>query len=194
MSLFWFYFKLGYHHVMDWRAYDHLLFLIVLTVGYTFYNWKKVAGLVTVFTAGHTLSLTLSVYNWVTINAAWVEFLIPLTIFITALFNIFTAGRGPQKEKFGLIFFAALFFGLIHGLGFFNYFKSIVAVEEDKFLPLLEFALGIETAQVVIVLLVLILNFIFQSVFRCNKRDWIIVVSAIVTGVALTMLSASYPY
>ncbi|MEM9686158.1 MAG: HupE/UreJ family protein [Bacteroidota bacterium] len=188
MSSFWLYFTLGYKHVLDVNAYDHVLFLIVLTVPYTFNNWKKVLWLVTVFTIGHTLSLMLSVYNVVNINEALVEFLIPITILIAAGFNVFTAGKSKQKAKFGLIFFATLFFGIIHGLGFSNYFKQIVAVEGTKFLPLLEFALGIEAAQVVIVLVVLLLGVIFQSVFRFSRRDWVLVVSAIVIGRVLPML------
>lgn len=194
MSLFWLYFKLGYHHVLDWNGYDHVLFLIVLTIAYTVYEWKRVFWLVTVFTIGHTLSLMLSVYDVFTISPAPIEFLILLTIVIAAFFNVFTAGRSRRKEKLGLIFFVTLFFGLIHGFGFSNYFKQIVAVEESKLLPLLEFALGIETAQAIIVFLVLVLNFVFQSVLGVNRRDWIMVVAAIVIGLVLPMLPEAFPY
>ncbi len=194
MSEFWLYFKLGLTHVLDLKAYDHILFLIVLTIPYTFKDWKRVLWLVTVFTIGHSLSLALSAYGVVSVSVTLVEFLIPITILVTALFNIFTAGKGARKEKIGLTFFAALFFGLIHGLGFSNYFKAIVGNTSSKLLPLLEFALGVEVAQVIIVLLVLILAFIVQTIFRFNKRDWVMVISAIVVGLVIPMIAANYPF
>src|SRR5690606_2489316 len=125
---------------------------IVLTIPFTFDAWKRVLWLVTIFTIGHSLSLILSVYNIVSVNTTLVEFLIPITILIAAVFNIFVAGKGGRKEKYSLVFFVTLFFGLIHGLGFSNYFKQIVSSKDSKILPLLEFALGIELAQVIIVL------------------------------------------
>ncbi|RNL84074.1 HupE/UreJ family protein [Sinomicrobium pectinilyticum] len=193
MSQFWLYFKLGLTHVLDINAYDHILFLVALTVPYTFNHWKKILWLVTVFTIGHTLSLIMSTYGLIRVSAALVEFLIPVTIFITALFNIFTVKRSGI-EKFGPAFFVTLFFGIIHGLGFSSYFKGIIAGEENKLLPLLEFALGIEAAQVIVVLVVLIAGFILSTVFRFNRRDWILVISAMVIGVVLPMLIENYPY
>ncbi len=194
MDQFFFYLKLGFNHVMDLSAYDHVLFFLVLVVPYSFNSWKRVIWLVTVFTIGHTFTLTFSVYNVVSVQAALVEFLIPITILVTALFNIFTASKSPKNERFGLTLMVALFFGLIHGLGFSNYFKQIVASEENKLLPLLEFALGIEIAQVVVVLLVLIFAFLGQSLFRFNRRDWILVMSAIVVGVVLPMVFETWPF
>ncbi|WP_335966779.1 HupE/UreJ family protein [Galbibacter sp. PAP.153] len=188
MDQFWFYFKLGLNHVLDINAYDHVLFFIVLTVPYTFSNWKRVLWLVTIFTLGHTLSLILATYGVVTVSSGLVECLIPITIFITAVFNIFTAGKGAKREKFGLAFFATLFFGLIHGLGFSTYFKQIVASASNKLVPLLEFALGIEASQIIVVIIVLIIGFLVQTIFRFNKRDWIMVISAIVIGFVIPML------
>jgi len=194
MDQFWFYLKLGLTHVLDLSAYDHILFLIVLTIPYTFGAWKRVIWLVTIFTIGHTLSLILSAYNIVNVNSGLVEFLIPVTILITAIFNVFVAGKGARKEKYGLVFFITLFFGLIHGLGFSNYFMQIVSSKENKILPLLEFALGIEIAQIIIVLIVLIIGFIIQSVFRFNKKDWITIISSIVIGLVIPMLGRTWPY
>ncbi len=192
MDAFWLYFTLGYEHVLDWKAYDHVLFFIVLTIPYAFNHWKKVLWLVTVFTIGHTLSLMLSVYGVIQFNSFLIESLILTTILVTAVFNIFTAGRNTAKNKWGLMFFATLFFGLIHGVGFSYYFKQIVAVEDNKLLPLLEFALGIEAAQLIVAFLVLIVSVIFSSVFRFSKRDWIMVISAIVVGVVLPMLGEKW--
>lgn len=194
MDQFWFYFKLGLTHVLDIHAYDHILFLVALTVPYTFKDWKSILWLVTIFTIGHTLALVLSTYGVVSVSTALVEFLIPVTILTTAVFNIFRAGKGARKEQYGLVFFVTLFFGLIHGLGFSNYFHIVIAEEQSKLLPLAEFALGIEAAQVITVMLVLILSFIIQSVFRFNKRDWILVISSVVVGVVIPMLFNTYPY
>lgn len=185
---FWFNVQYGINHVLDINAYDHVLFLIVLTVPFMFKDWKRVILLVTMFTLGHTLSLLLATYGAVKVSADIVEFLIPLSIMVAALFNVFTSGKGAQKEKVGLLFITTLFFGLIHGLGFAREFKLLVGADDSKLIALLEFALGIEIAQVVIVFIVLFLGYITQTVFRFTKRDWIIVVSAIVVGLVIPML------
>ncbi len=185
MDTFWFYFKEGLFHVLDWNAYDHILFIIVLTVPYTFSNWKRLLSLVTVFTIGHTISLSLAAYGVVKINTTLIEFLIPVTILITALYNIFTAGKKGRKEQVGVYLIVTLFFGLIHGFGFSTYFKMMTASTDSKFLPLLEYTLGIEASQIIIVLLVLTVSFIGQFIFRFSIRDWVMVISAIVIGVAI---------
>jgi len=181
----------GINHVLDINAYDHVLFLIVLTIPYLFKDWKRVLLLVSVFTLGHTLSLVLATYNVVNVNGQLVEFLIPITILIIALFNVFTAGKGAQKEKIGILFFSTLFFGLIHGLGFAREFQILVGRDDNKLLTLLVFALGIELAQVIIVFIVLFLGYLTQTIFRFSKRDWIMVVSAIVVGLVIPMLLKS---
>ncbi|PQB03124.1 HupE / UreJ protein [Polaribacter filamentus] len=187
MDDFMLYFKMGLNHVLDFSAIDHILFLIVLTVVFSFKQWKKVLWLVTLFTLGHSLSLALAAFEIVQISVDLIEFLIPLTIFITAVINLFTAKKTSKgKENINLVF--ALFFGLIHGLGFSNYFKMMIGQEEDKVLPLLEFALGIEAAQVIIVLSILSLGFFFQNVFNVNRRDWILVFSSIVIGFSIQMM------
>jgi hypothetical protein len=183
-----FYVKQGLFHVLDWNAYDHILFLIALVVVYDFKNWKKVLWLITLFTIGHTLSLVLAAYKIVSVNVNWIEFLIPLTIIVTAVFNIFYARNTSKETKTNTNLFFALFFGLIHGLGFSGYFKMLIGTSNYKLIPLLEFALGIELAQIVIVFIILILGFIFQTIFRFSKRDWILIISSIVIGVALPMI------
>jgi len=185
---FWFNVEYGINHVLDINAYDHVLFLIVLTVPYIFKNWKHVLILVSVFTLGHTISLALAAYGAVSISDSLVEFLIPVTILVVALFNVFTAGKGAQKERIGILFISTLFFGLIHGLGFGREFRMFVGSSDSKLLPLLEFALGIEMAQIIIVFVVLFLGYLFQTVFRFTKRDWIMVISSIVVGLAIPML------
>ncbi len=179
--------KLGLYHVLDWKAYDHILFLIALAVVYSLNNWKKVLWLITLFTLGHTLTLALAAYKIVAIDIKIVEFLIPVTIIITALANIFTVKKKQKiHNNINLVF--AFFFGLIHGLGFSNYFRMIIDENEDKILPLLEFAIGIEIAQVIIVLVILLIGLFAQNIFKISKRDWVLVLSAIVVGIVLPML------
>jgi|SRR5690606_29632684 hypothetical protein len=192
MSEFWLYFKLGLHHVLDINGYDHVLFLIALMVPYAFKDWKRVLLLVTLFTVGHTLSLILSVFGVVYINPTLVEFLIPITILVTAVFHLFTAGKSSKNESISFVAIVTLFFGIIHGLGFSSYFKSILPGDAtDKLLPLLEFALGIEAAQLIVVFIVLILSYIVQTFFRFSKRDWALVMSAFIIGVVLPMIIES---
>ncbi len=179
------YIKLGFYHVLDFNGYDHILFLMVLAVVYRFRQWKKVVWLVTLFTFGHTLTLALSAYEIVKIKVSLIEFLIPVTIFITALSNIFSV-KNTSVEKQNKNLFFALFFGLIHGLGFSNYFKMMISKTENKLFPLIEFALGVELAQIVIVLLVLSIGFILGCFVK--RRDWIIIVSFVVLVFSVQMI------
>lgn len=188
LDTFWFNVQYGINHVLDINAYDHVLFLIVLTLPYLFKDWKRVVLLVSTFTLGHTISLVLAVYGVISVSAKLVEFLIPVTIMLVALYNVFTAGKKAPNEKMGLLFFSTLFFGLVHGLGFAREFTMFVGRSDSKLLPLLEFALGIEIAQIIIVFIVLFLGFLCQTIFRFSKRDWVVVISAIVVGLVIPML------
>jgi HupE / UreJ protein len=185
---FWFNVEYGLNHVLNFNGYDHVLFLIVLTVPYVFKDWKRVLVLVSMFTVGHTLSLVLATYDIVSVNGKLVEFLILLTILIVALYNVFTTGKKAKDKKAGILFFSALFFGLIHGLGFAREFKMFIGRGENKLVTLLEFALGIEIAQIIIVFVVLFLGFFGQVIFRFSNRDWVMILSAIVIGLLLPML------
>ena len=188
MDDFLLYFKMGLNHVLDLAAYDHILFLIVLAVVFSFNQWKKVLWLVTLFTIGHSITLALSAYGVLKIKMDMIEFAIPVTIFITGLVNILTAKNASSgKQNINLLF--AVLFGLIHGLGFSNYFKMMVGKEENKLFPLLEFALGIEAAQIIIVLGILIIGTLLQNFFRVSRRDWILVCSSIVIGFAIQMMT-----
>jgi hypothetical protein len=192
MSQFWLYFKVGLTHVLDIHAYDHVLFLIALMVPYAFKDWKRIFVLVSLFTLGHTLSLLLSVFGIVSVKDSLVEFLIPITILLTAVFHLFTAGKSSKNESITFVAVITLFFGIIHGLGFSNYFKTILPGKtSDKLLPLLEFALGIECAQIIVVFVVLILAYIVQTFFRFSKRDWALVMSAFIIGVVIPMIIGS---
>jgi len=181
------YFKMGFTHVLDLAAYDHILFLIVLAVVFSMKEWTKVLWLVTLFTLGHSITLALAAYKVLEFPIYIIEFLIPLTIFITGFVNVITTKKTSTKSNRLNLFFA-FFFGFIHGLGFSNYFKMMIGQEQNKFLPLLEFALGIEGAQIIIVLSILIIGFIFQNFLKTSKRDWVLVTSSIVIGFAIQMM------
>lgn len=189
MSDFWIFFKVGLHHVLDIHGYDHLLFLIALSVPYSSRDWKRILILVSFFTLGHSVSMLLSVFNVVSVKTIWIEFLIPCTILIAALFNLIMAGKSAKVGTISFIAGTTIFFGIIHGLGFSNYFNSILPGKPtDKLVLLSEFALGIECAQIMVVIAVLILAFIAQTLFRFNKRDFTLIMSSFVIGVVVPLL------
>lgn len=189
MDAFFIYLNMGINHVLDIKGYDHVLFLLALISPYAFKDWKRILFLVSIFTVGHTLALVLSVYNVVSVKASLIEFLIPVTILITALFALFTAGKTTKKESVTFVAGVTLFFGLIHGLGFSNYFKTImIGTPSEKVLPLMEFALGIEIAQLIVVMIGLILAYVAQAVFKFSKREWGLIIASFIIGAVVPML------
>ena len=193
MQDFWFYIKLGLHHVLDFAAYDHILFLAALALPFSFKSWKKVLLLATIFTISHCFSLYLSVYGILAMDVSLIEFLIPVTIFGTALFNLNYVSASLVNKSIALHVFATAFFGLIHGFGFSNYFNMLMAEEEDKLTPLLGFAAGIELAQVTIVLLVLTISFMFQSVLMVKAKPFLVIASILILLITIPMLIATFP-
>jgi len=188
MSDFQLYFTLGFKHVLSLDGYDHILFLAMLALPYSFKEWRQVLLLATLFTIGHTMSLVLGVYGLITVNSGPVEFLISLTIFVTALFNIFKPKTGTSGS-INAIALLTLFFGILHGLGFSHGFTMLVAGNrENTFLSLMEFTLGIETAQLIAVLGVVLLSLIATQVFKVHRRDWLLVISAFVAGISLPLI------
>jgi len=190
MNDFLFYLELGCTHVLDINAYDHILFLIVLVVSFSFNQWKNILWMVSLFTLGHTVSLALSAYKIVYVTADLIEFLIPMTILLTALKNIFSGVKTSSNSK-ALLFFSFCF-GWIHGLGFSNYFKMLIAGLDSKLFPLIEFSLGIELAQIIIVFGIVALYHLLTPIFNISKRDWILVISSIVIGIVIPMLIERY--
>lgn len=190
---FWFYVQLGLRHVLDINAYDHILFLTALALPFTFKSWKNVLVLATVFTITHCLALVLSVYEWLIVDVGWIEFLIPITIFLTAGYNLFSSQVQSETRQIWFHLLATGFFGLVHGFGFSNYFKMMIMGEDDKSGPLFGFAFGIELSQVIIVLLVLVLAYITQSIFRVKQRLFVIVGSVLIMLVALPLLYHTLP-
>ena len=189
MSEFWIYFEKGLRHILNLFVCNHILFLIAITVPYTFKDWKRLLLLIFIFTVGHTMALLLSVFGVIIIKGNLLEFLIPTTILLMAFFNLFNAGKSSKHASVNLVGFVTLFFGILHGLGFAGYFKSILGgSSQSKVQPIVEFALGIASSQVIVVFAILILSYSVQTVFRFSKRDWILVMSSFVIGVVLPMI------
>lgn len=193
MQEFWFYMDLGFNHVLDFGAYDHILFLAALATPFTFKNWKKVVILATIFTIAHCTSLALSAFEILTVDVGLVEFLIPITIFLTALFNLIYVFRDAIGVGMYLHSLATAFFGLIHGFGFSNYFKLLMAEEEDKVTPLLGFATGIEFSQIAIILAVLGLAFLSRNVAGLKRRHFIVALSILIMVITIPLLIATFP-
>jgi len=194
MENFWFYVKLGLNHVLDFSAYDHILFLAALTVPFTFKNWKKVVVLATVFTVAHCLSLALSTYDVLLMDVELIEFLIPVTILMTAIFNLLYIKTGNHDKNILLHLLATAYFGLIHGFGFSNYFRMLMSEEANKLLPLLGFATGIEISQLLIVLSVLTVSYAVLSLLKIKHRLFVLITSILIALFTIPMLIRTFPF
>lgn len=191
-----FYLTEGFKHVVDLRfnSYDHVLFFILMAIPYSFDHWKKVVYASFAFTLGHTLSILLATYNLVSVNPAYVEFSILATIFVTAVYNLLRAGKSPSTGINWVLLILTLFFGLIHGLGFASTFNMLASGVDSKFLLALEFALGIEMGQLLVIFIVLILGFLAVRLVRLARRDWNLVISSIILGLVLPLLFERFPF
>jgi hypothetical protein len=188
MSEFQLYYQLGMEHILDIGGYDHILFVVALSALYQLSDWKNVLILVTAFTIGHSITLALATLNIVSVNAPLIEFLIPVTIFITAISNLFVKERVGGRKRLSVNYFFAAFFGLIHGLGFSNYLRSLLGKDSSIFTQLFAFNIGLEVGQIIIVVVFLILGLIFVSIFGVARRDWKMIISSAVAGIALTLM------
>jgi hypothetical protein len=185
MSDFSFYFGLGWEHILNWEALDHLLFITALATIYLLKDWKQVLILVTAFTIGHSLTLVLSVLDIIRFPSRWVEFLIPCTIVITAISNLFQKKFTPKSIRIN--YFLALFFGLIHGMGYANYIRFMLAKDQSLGWGLFGFNVGLEAGQILVVIIILLLAWAIVTLFKINRRDWVIFLSAGVFSLALKM-------
>ncbi|MCT4138471.1 HupE/UreJ family protein [Elizabethkingia anophelis] len=192
MNDFMFYLRMGWDHIVSKDALDHQLFILVLIAVYTIQDFKKVLILVTAFTIGHSLTLALSVFDILRVPSAWVEFLIPCTIAITALINIF--GKNNVQKQMKLNYSLALFFGLVHGMGFANSIRITLAKEQSIATGLLGFNIGLELGQIVVVLAVLIILFLLTSIFKMDRKNWIMFVSSGVFALSLQMALERVPF
>ncbi len=193
--------QLGFEHISDLQGYDHILFIVALCAVYRPSEWKKVAILVTAFTLGHSLTLALAALDIVRFPGAWIEFLIPVTILGTALFNVIgkstdKAQQGLFNKKISINYLFALLFGLIHGMGFSNFFRaSALPGEENSLLSqLLAFNIGVELGQLMIVVTILFSAYVGMQVLRIQKREWNLFISGAAAGLSLVMVLERIPW
>ena len=186
MNDFGLYFSLGYKHIADLNGIDHILFVMALCLRYQPGDWRKILILVTAFTIGHSITLALSVFNLVQYSVKWIEFFIPVTIVITAISNLFVK-KFVFRSKFPVIYFLALFFGLVHGLGFSSYLKSLLGIDDNIVAELMAFNLGLESGQLLIVACVLLISYIFVNILKCNRREYLLFITGGILALALQM-------
>ncbi|MBO9700100.1 MAG: HupE/UreJ family protein [Sporocytophaga sp.] len=170
MNQFSIYFQLGLEHISDFQGIDHIVFLMTLCAVYSASEWKKVTILVTAFTIGHSLSLALSALHIVSANSQLVEFLIPLTILCTAVTNIFYATKSIRNNTFRYLI--VLLFGVIHGLGFSNFFSALMGSNQSITFPLLAFNIGLEVGQMLIVCAFFSLYFLLNRFESFTHNKW----------------------
>jgi hypothetical protein len=191
MQDFLFYLQLGWEHIISKDALDHQLFILALIAIFSFRDWKKVLILVTAFTIGHSLTLVLSALDVFRFPSDWVEFLIPCTIVFTALDNIIFSKN--EKKLIQLNYYLALIFGLIHGMGFANSVRMMLASEQDITLPLFGFNVGLELGQIVVVAIALFIHYIFSEVLKLSNKIWIYIISVPIFIFALKMALERIP-
>jgi hypothetical protein len=194
MSVFELYLRLGLHHIADFKGYDHILFILTLCVVYLLKEWRRVLVLVTAFTLGHSLTLALATLDLIRVDGDLIEFLIPLTIFVTALANIFVRKKNVPPWQHYLRYGAALFFGLIHGLGFSNYLRSLLGTEKGLALPLFSFNVGIELGQIIVVTIIMLLTKVVVDILGMPRREWNVLLSGAGLGVSLVLMAERFPF
>ncbi len=192
MSNFSIFFPMGIEHITDLNGLDHILFIAALCLRYMISDWKKLLILVTAFTIGHSITLALSTLNIITIPRSWTEFFIAVTILITAFNNCFVKDF-TFKTKYPTIYFFALFFGLIHGLGFSTLLKSMLGKDQSIVVQLLAFNLGLEAGQLIIVACILIISFVLINFFRVNRKLYLLFVNGGIAALALEMAIERLP-
>lgn len=189
---FKYYFTLGWDHITSLDALDHLYFIAVLSIVYQFRQWKQVLVLITAFTIGHALTLFLSGLELIRLNNSWVEFAIPCTIVFSSIMNFRKTGPTLQTDK--LQYGMALFFGLVHGLGYANTIRFMISKDQDLVWSLLGFNMGLEIGQIFVVLLVLIASVLVGTTKLFTSREWVLVFSSLVLGLALKLSIERFPF
>ncbi|MBM3412433.1 MAG: HupE/UreJ family protein [Bacteroidetes bacterium] len=192
MEAFQFYFPFGWEHIISLDALDHQLFLLALLAGYGWKDWKNTLLLVTAFTVGHSLTLLLSVGDWVRVDSKWVEFLIPLTIVLAAGKNLLVKANTSIQHYQSYVL--ALFFGLIHGLGFANTIRMMLATDQQLGWGLLGFNCGLEVGQLIIVSVLLGLTFLIGAVMKASLSIYSFFVSSLSLGIAASICYNRFPF
>ncbi|AKQ46607.1 HupE / UreJ protein [Rufibacter radiotolerans] len=189
-SVFSTYLQLGFQHISDWRAYDHMVFVLAMCAVYSGSEWRRILALITSFTIGHSITLALSTLEIIKFNTALIELLIPVTILLTCIYNFTQLGTCQRRSTtaWALNNVLAVGFGLVHGMGFSNYLKSLLGQGQNIVLELFAFNVGIELGQLLIVVFVLLLNFMLTRMLPVKKRDWVLGVSSAAGAIALMLI------
>lgn len=189
MSEFQLYFILGKDHILDYaNGYDHILFVVALCAVYAIRDWKQILILITAFTIGHSVTLALATLNIISVSTALIEFLIPLTILVTAVSNLFRKESGITQGPVQLNYLFAVFFGLIHGMGFSAYLRALLGKSHEILTPLFAFNIGLELGQIIIVGIFLVVSFIAIDWLGVGRRDWKMVLSSAIAGMSLILM------
>ena len=186
------YIILGFQHISDLAGYDHILFLLALCAVYSMDQWRRLFILVTAFTVGHSITLALSSFGWVVIPSHIIEFLIPVTILITAIRNVAVPTSDQLTDDQGNMtghYLVALCFGFIHGMGFSNYFRALMMDSSSITIPLLGFNLGIEIGQLLVVSIVVIVASLVVKFAQVKHRDWNLFISGAAAGISLVLMN-----
>jgi len=194
MSVFQMYLKIGIEHIADFKSYDHILFIIALCVVYPIKQWSKILILITAFTIGHSTTLVLATLNIIKVDSQIIEFLIPATIFISAFANLFQKSDNFSSNLHRFKYLLALFFGLIHGLGFSNYLSSLLGNETNIIYPLLAFNIGIEIGQILIIIAITALSLLVIDLSGAKRREWILIWSGAAIGIASVLILDRFPW
>ncbi len=187
MDQFMVYLRLGFEHISDFEGYDHMLFVITLCAFYSWRSWKRILILVTAFTIGHSITLALSALEIISVPQQLVETAIPITIFMTAIHNVYMTPAQGSSGRIQSNYFLALFFGFIHGMGFSNFFRALTG-GESIIMELFAFNVGLELGQILIVVFFFALYFILDKFFDIKHRDWNLFISGAGAGVSLIMI------
>ena len=182
------YVQLGIDHITDIAGFDHILFLIALCAVYKLEQWRSLLVLVTAFTVGHSVTLALSSFSVIVVASNVIEFLIPVTILVTAINNVFVHRDSSAALVIGRDYVMALFFGFIHGMGFSNYFRALLMYDSSIFAPLLGFNLGIEIAQLSFVLVIVGFVYLLTNLVGIRHRDWSLFVSGAAAGISVLLM------
>ena len=195
--MFKLYLELGFFHIINIEAYDHILFVTMLTAVYKLKQWKNILALVTAFTLGHSASLALSTLHIVTVPSAIIEWLIVITILLTGVENLFIKTDNDMRAftpKYWIKYGIAMIFGLIHGLGFSSYLQSMLGSEESLAMPLFSFNLGVEFGQWIVVAIVLFLTWLVVRKLKVSRREWNLVLSGMGIGISLLLIFERFPW
>jgi hypothetical protein len=188
MPTFQLYLGLGFDHIVDLAGYDHILFITALCAVYALKQWRRILILVTAFTIGHSITLALATLNIISLSPKLIELLIPITIFITGLWNVLQRSESVKTVTHRFKYGTALFFGLIHGTGFSIYLRGLLGKEENIVLPLFSFNLGLEIGQIIVVLTVLLISFVLVNILHVQRREWNLIFSGAAMGISLILI------